>query len=41
LLDDTLNRMMYQTDQDFKTPGITSPLEIDVPESALKSESIK
>lgn len=34
-LDDTLNRMMYQTDRFFQTPGIKSPAEIDVPASAL------
>ena len=35
-LDDCLNRMMYQTDHYFQTPGITSPAEIEVPDAALK-----
>jgi lysophospholipid acyltransferase (LPLAT)-like uncharacterized protein len=36
LLDDRLNRMMYQTDRFFKTPGIKSPAEIAVPGAALE-----
>ena len=39
LLDDTLNRMMYQTDHFFQTPGISSPAEIEVPESAVTENS--
>lgn len=35
-LDEILNRMMYQTDHFFQTPGFASPAEIEVPESALK-----
>lgn len=34
-LDDILNRMMYQTDHFYQTPGIASPAEIDVPQSVL------
>jgi len=30
-LDQQLNRIMYQTDHFFKTPGITDPRNIDVP----------
>jgi lysophospholipid acyltransferase (LPLAT)-like uncharacterized protein len=37
LLDDTLNRMMYQTDHYFKLPQITDPRQIEVPEEALQS----
>jgi lysophospholipid acyltransferase (LPLAT)-like uncharacterized protein len=31
-LDDTLNKMMYQTDRFFTTPGITDPRQIEVPD---------
>ena len=40
LLDETLNRMMYQTDHFFQTPGIASPAEIEVPDSALKGDTL-
>ncbi len=31
-LDDSLNKMMYQTDHFFTTPGITDPRQIEVPD---------
>ena len=37
LLDDTLNRMMYQTDHYFKSPQITDPRQIEVPEDTLQN----
>jgi hypothetical protein len=37
LLDDTLNKMMYQTDHYFKSPEITDPRQIKVPEDTLQS----
>jgi lysophospholipid acyltransferase (LPLAT)-like uncharacterized protein len=37
-LDATLNRMMYQTDHFFQTPGIASPAEIEVPPDPLEAE---
>ncbi len=37
LLDDTLNRMMYQTDNYFKSPQISDPRQIKVPEDTLQS----
>ena len=40
LLDETLNRMMFQTDHFFQTPGIDSPAQIEVPESALQGEPV-
>ncbi len=39
LLDDTLNRLMYQTDHFFGTPGIKDPRQIEVPEAVLKDDS--
>jgi hypothetical protein len=37
LLDDTLNRMMYQTDNYFKSPGINDPRQIKVSEDTLQN----
>ena len=37
LLDDTLNRMMYQTDHYFKLSQITDPRQIEVLEERLQS----
>jgi hypothetical protein len=31
-LDQQLNKMMYQTDHFFTTPGITDPRQIEVPD---------
>jgi hypothetical protein len=31
-LDHMLNQIMYQTDHFFKTPGVTDPRQIEVPE---------
>jgi lysophospholipid acyltransferase (LPLAT)-like uncharacterized protein len=31
-LDDALNRIMYQADNFYKTPGVTDPRQVDVPD---------
>ena len=40
LLDDTLNRMMYQTDRFFQTPGVVSPAEIPMSPSSRGDNSV-